>query len=329
MSALVIDEAQSLPDELLEEIRLLANIESATEKLLSIVLAGQPELADRLNEPSLRQLKQRVGAALRAAAARPGGDRRLHRGADAGRRRRGRRSMFTREAVDTDARARRAAFRARSASSATTRWSPASRSIAGRSTRDIVLEVCRDFDFDARQRRAGCGRDEHERQVRRTCRRGVQRRTGTSDMTDWLMRFNAPTGSTPPRRRRSSRHHRRRAGAVAHAPVRAAASLVADCVRNRAPRVTIAPARVHATDAPPKAADRLAGAAPARAAPTRIRPRLIARRRTTPYDLAIGSGLVGKLVGTDGFSRRRAEQYRKLAAMLHHAQVERGAEGRS
>jgi general secretion pathway protein A len=58
--ALVIDEAQALPYELLEEIRLLANIETATEKLLPVVLAGQPELADRLNEPSLRQLKQRV-----------------------------------------------------------------------------------------------------------------------------------------------------------------------------------------------------------------------------------------------------------------------------
>jgi general secretion pathway protein A len=61
MSALVIDEAQCLPDAILEEIRLLANIESASEKLLSIVLAGQPELADRLNNPALRQLKQRVG----------------------------------------------------------------------------------------------------------------------------------------------------------------------------------------------------------------------------------------------------------------------------
>jgi general secretion pathway protein A len=61
MSALVIDEAQCLPDELLEEIRLIANIESATEKLLSIVLAGQQEIAYRLNQPSLRQLKQRIG----------------------------------------------------------------------------------------------------------------------------------------------------------------------------------------------------------------------------------------------------------------------------
>jgi type II secretory pathway predicted ATPase ExeA len=59
-TALVVDEAQSLSGELLEEVRLLANIETATEKLLPLVLAGQPELAARLNDPSLRQLKQRV-----------------------------------------------------------------------------------------------------------------------------------------------------------------------------------------------------------------------------------------------------------------------------
>jgi len=59
-TVLVVDEAQSLPLELLEEIRLLANIETHDEKLLSVILAGQPELADRLNERSLRQLKQRV-----------------------------------------------------------------------------------------------------------------------------------------------------------------------------------------------------------------------------------------------------------------------------
>jgi general secretion pathway protein A len=58
--ALVVDEAQRMSDELLEEIRLLANIETDTSKLLPLVLAGQPELADRLNENSLRQLKQRV-----------------------------------------------------------------------------------------------------------------------------------------------------------------------------------------------------------------------------------------------------------------------------
>jgi type II secretory pathway predicted ATPase ExeA len=59
-TVLIVDEAQSLPSELLEEIRLLANIETASDKLLTVILAGQPELADRLNHASLRQLKQRV-----------------------------------------------------------------------------------------------------------------------------------------------------------------------------------------------------------------------------------------------------------------------------
>jgi general secretion pathway protein A len=63
--ALVIDEAQSLSDELLEEVRLLANLESETEKLLRVVLAGQPALAARLNEPAFSQLKQRVGLRCR------------------------------------------------------------------------------------------------------------------------------------------------------------------------------------------------------------------------------------------------------------------------
>ena len=58
--ALVVDEAQSLSNELLEEIRLLANCETETEKLLPLVLAAQPELRARLNQPELRQLKQRV-----------------------------------------------------------------------------------------------------------------------------------------------------------------------------------------------------------------------------------------------------------------------------
>jgi general secretion pathway protein A len=60
VTALIIDESQSLPDELLEEVRLLANHETSTEKLLPVVLAGQPELADRLNRPELRHLKQRI-----------------------------------------------------------------------------------------------------------------------------------------------------------------------------------------------------------------------------------------------------------------------------
>jgi general secretion pathway protein A len=59
-TALIVDEAQCLSHELFEEIRLLANIETPNEKLLPLVLAGQPELGERLNALELRQLKQRV-----------------------------------------------------------------------------------------------------------------------------------------------------------------------------------------------------------------------------------------------------------------------------
>ena len=60
ITALVVDEAQSLSHELLEEIRFLANIETPSTKLLPVVLAGQPELAAILEQPNLRQLKQRI-----------------------------------------------------------------------------------------------------------------------------------------------------------------------------------------------------------------------------------------------------------------------------
>jgi general secretion pathway protein A len=59
-TVLLIDEAQSLPREILEEIRLLANIETNERKLLSVIMAGQPEVTSLLNDESLRQLKQRV-----------------------------------------------------------------------------------------------------------------------------------------------------------------------------------------------------------------------------------------------------------------------------
>jgi general secretion pathway protein A len=58
---LVIDEAQNLSLETLEAIRLLSNFETTHEKLIQILLVGQPELKDKLNAPELRQLKQRVG----------------------------------------------------------------------------------------------------------------------------------------------------------------------------------------------------------------------------------------------------------------------------
>jgi len=59
-TVLIIDEAQDLTRELLEQVRLLSNQETDERKLLQIVLMGQPELRDRLNEHSLRQLRQRI-----------------------------------------------------------------------------------------------------------------------------------------------------------------------------------------------------------------------------------------------------------------------------
>jgi general secretion pathway protein A len=59
-SVLIIDEAQNLSNEVLEEIRLLTNFETASEKLLQIVLSGQPELEEKLRDPRLRQLRQRI-----------------------------------------------------------------------------------------------------------------------------------------------------------------------------------------------------------------------------------------------------------------------------
>jgi general secretion pathway protein A len=57
---LIIDEAQNLSAEMLEEVRLLSNLETPTSKLLQIMLVGQPELSDMLDRPELRQLRQRV-----------------------------------------------------------------------------------------------------------------------------------------------------------------------------------------------------------------------------------------------------------------------------
>jgi general secretion pathway protein A len=67
-SVLIVDEAQNLSDQLLEEIRLLTNLETASEKLLQIVLAGQPELDHILMRPQLRQLRQRVVFRCKTAA---------------------------------------------------------------------------------------------------------------------------------------------------------------------------------------------------------------------------------------------------------------------
>jgi len=57
---LIIDEAQNLKPALLEQIRLLSNLETEKEKLIQIALVGQPELRDKLNSPGLAQLRQRI-----------------------------------------------------------------------------------------------------------------------------------------------------------------------------------------------------------------------------------------------------------------------------
>jgi general secretion pathway protein A len=59
-AVLIVDEAQNLSYPVLEEIRMLTNLETSTEKLLQIVLSGQPELEEKLKLPQLRQLKQRI-----------------------------------------------------------------------------------------------------------------------------------------------------------------------------------------------------------------------------------------------------------------------------
>ena len=59
---LIIDEAQNLSTDSLEQVRLLTNLETPTQKLLQIILLGQPELRDKLNDPELRQLSQRITA---------------------------------------------------------------------------------------------------------------------------------------------------------------------------------------------------------------------------------------------------------------------------
>jgi general secretion pathway protein A len=66
-AVLIVDEAQNLSPDVLEEIRLLTNLETSTEKLLQIVLTGQPELEEKLKMPQLRQLRQRITLRCRTA----------------------------------------------------------------------------------------------------------------------------------------------------------------------------------------------------------------------------------------------------------------------
>ncbi len=65
--AVIIDEAQDLPPDVMEQIRLLSNLETDQHKLMQIVLAGQPELHARLGQPEFRQLRQRITVTCRLA----------------------------------------------------------------------------------------------------------------------------------------------------------------------------------------------------------------------------------------------------------------------
>jgi general secretion pathway protein A len=143
--ALVVDEAQSLSDELLEEIRLLANIETSEEKLLPLVLAGQPELATRLNETHLRQLKQRVSlrceikpldlseaAAYVASRIRAAGGEPF--------------KLFSREAIALIHQRSHGVPRTISVICDNTLLSGFAVGVQP-VTKDLVMEVCRDFDF--------------------------------------------------------------------------------------------------------------------------------------------------------------------------------------
>ena len=73
--ALIIDEAQNLDRQVLEELRLLSNLETSTSKLLQIVLVGQPELEAKLDLPELRQLKQRISIRRQIRPLTPDGSR--------------------------------------------------------------------------------------------------------------------------------------------------------------------------------------------------------------------------------------------------------------
>jgi general secretion pathway protein A len=148
VTGLIIDEAQSMPHTLLEEVRLLGNIETRTTKLLNIVLSGQPELANRLNEPSLRQLKQRIALrcelrplTLTEMAAYVAGRLRIAGGSPA--------NIFTEEAIT-------GIFEASGGIPRTINVLCENALISGfaaqlkPATRRIVQDVCRDFDVASR-----------------------------------------------------------------------------------------------------------------------------------------------------------------------------------
>jgi type II secretory pathway predicted ATPase ExeA len=147
-SVLMVDDAQSLPLELLEELRLLTNMEADDVKLLSVVLVGQPELARRIEDASMSQLKQRI--ALWCELKPLSGQETVSYVLDRIRRAGGTaREIFTIEAVQTIHQAARGVPRIVNVLADNALISGLAlnqRPV----TRDIVLSVCRDFRLDVR-----------------------------------------------------------------------------------------------------------------------------------------------------------------------------------
>jgi general secretion pathway protein A len=152
-STLIVDEAQSLSDELMEEVRLLTNMENGHERLLSIIMVGQPEFAQRLNDYALRHLKQRVAlrCTLRALTLRETAGYIASRIRNAG----GvAASVFTRESVQLIHEASTGIPRVISVlcdNALVSGFAANERPVTSR----LVQEVCRDFDIECRQTALG------------------------------------------------------------------------------------------------------------------------------------------------------------------------------
>ena len=104
---LIVDEAQNLSHKVLEEMRMLSGIETTKEKVLRIILAGQPELNDKLDSRELMQLAQRVRLRFHLSTLSRSREQRLHRSSARGRRLRGsqdlRRGHLSARSTDTPA----------------------------------------------------------------------------------------------------------------------------------------------------------------------------------------------------------------------------------
>ena len=144
-TVLIIDEAQNLDAPLLEEVRLLSNLETDTEKLLQIVLTGQPELKEKLCTRELRQLRQRIADRAPRAGARAGRGRTLPRAPH-------RRSPAATTRTCSAAASSRSSTRSRAASrgscacSRTACMLPRSRSSSGPSRRALVEAKAKEME---------------------------------------------------------------------------------------------------------------------------------------------------------------------------------------